>query len=72
MSGERRIVKDDQVFMEDRSLIWGRGMNDFLSFFLLFIPSFFFILSFSFFLLFILSSYLKQMNISFFENVFQC
>lgn len=27
VSGERRTVKDEQTFIEDRALIWGKGMS---------------------------------------------
>lgn len=27
VSGDRRTVKDDQVFVEERTVIWGKGIN---------------------------------------------
>lgn len=32
VSGERRTVKDDQYFIDDRAMIWGKGLSTFLTF----------------------------------------
>jgi hypothetical protein len=31
VSGDRRTVKDDQIFIDERTIIWGKGYNFYCS-----------------------------------------